>query len=641
LRIACRTAEWQSISFEDSLKGLFGDDDVRVFELCPLCRPDAEYAAEQNGIDPSHLMKEVARSDVEAFASKPVTLNFLLELFKKNNEFPNTQTELYLQGCLELCSDTEKRKESRRTGALDPEQRLILAARIAAMMMFGNRSRVWIGKHTLDAEEQDVTIRELCGEMESRDGELFAANGAAIREVLEYTGLFSSGGGGRLRWRHQTYAEFLAALYLDKRNFTLTKKLDLILHFGDPEKKVVPQLHETAAWLAGMDNLVFEEILKTDPEVLLRSDVAKADAKDRERLVAALLKLYHEDERPTAWFTFPLLRRLSHPALAKQLRPYITDDSKWITARGLAIQIAHACETKELQDVLANLALHPSAPLELRCDAIDAVGAIGDHEIKLRLKPLAVDDPSDHYKQLKGHALMVLWPSCLTSEELFDSITYVTPEFYGAYDHFISDLAEGLHSAANVFAALRWLEKQPHREFSSSSMNKLKDAIVVLGWNNVDMPGAADLFARIALAKLMSHEILIEGRSPWDDITGKRPPPALGKLIRVDDRKRRIVLSAMIDILSEYVASEEGKDKFGAFSSSNPFLIGGDLGWFIEQCENADSQHERLVLLHLISWVFHQWDVDHIDTLLAAVQRNDLIAASFGNLFREIRLDSE
>jgi hypothetical protein len=86
-------------------------------------------------------------------------------------------------------------------------------------------------------------------------------------------------------WSHQTYAQFLAAWYLVRHRMTLAQMMSLVVHPGDPGKKLVPQLHETVAWLAGMVPDIFTTIIVAEPEVLLRSDVATADEKDRAKLV--------------------------------------------------------------------------------------------------------------------------------------------------------------------------------------------------------------------------------------------------------------------------------------------------------------------------------------------------------------------
>lgn len=309
--------------------------------------------------------------------------------------------------------------------------------------------------------------------------------------MLEYTGLFTSRGQHRLRWAHQTYAEFLAALYLCRRTMKLGQKLDLILHHGDPEKKVVPQLHETAAWLAGMDQGVFEAILQSEPEVLLGSDVARADASDRERLVTALLKIHQEEQRRPPWFPHNTLKKLWHACLPDQLRPYITDRSIWIVARQLAIHIAHACETKVLQGVLADLALDASAPVDLRCEAADAVGSIANHETRQRLKPLIADSSTDPQKELKGSALQALWPDCLTSEELFDSLTSGIPGLSGSYDYFVYGLAERLRPT-DLLPALAWLREGPHRDEAATTFHTLKDAIMLLAWDHCDVPAVSE-----------------------------------------------------------------------------------------------------------------------------------------------------
>jgi len=640
LRIACRTAVWQGLpSFEDELRELFGNDAVQVFELQPLCRADAESAANANGLDVQRFMNEVSQTDVEAFASKPVTLNLLIELFKSSGTLPNTQAELYRKGCRELCKDSEIRKEARRTGTLDPDQRMILAGRIAAFMIFGNRSTIRLGNDSIDSEG-DVTLSNLKGGTEIRDGERFAVEARALQEVLEYTGLFISAFDNRVRWRHQTYAEFLAAWYVRERKLRLSKVLDLILHHGDPEKKVVPQLHETAAWLAGMDQGVFDAVLKAEPEVLLRSDVARADANDRGRLVAALLKIHDDKQRKPSWYKFDILKKLDHPSVAHQLRPYITDSTKWIVARQLAIHIAHACRAKELEGVLADLALDATAPLELRCEAAEAVGAIGDHQTKQRLKPLIGDSPTDPRKELKGSALKAVWPECLTSEELFENLTSGIAHYTGSYDLFVYGLAEQLRTC-DLLSALAWLRRRPHRDEAATTFHTLKDAIMRRAWDQCEDPDVCDLFARIALSRMLSYEPVIEDRSALNEIWGLPSAAPFHQLVRCDDTKRRAVLGVMTKLVLEHAMVKDRDAEMWRFSApENPFLVANDLLWFIQQFECAASEIEREFLALLISSIIRWDDVDHVDALCRAVQRSEPFARRFGRFLWAIDLDS-
>src|SRR5258708_40091521 len=56
----------------------------------------------------------------------------------------------------------------------------------------------------------------------------------------------------RVRWAHQSYAEYLAARYLVRHGMPSKQVVPLIQSAGDPEGKLVPQLHGLAGWLYGM-----------------------------------------------------------------------------------------------------------------------------------------------------------------------------------------------------------------------------------------------------------------------------------------------------------------------------------------------------------------------------------------------------
>jgi len=109
-------------------------------------------------------------------------------------------------------------------------------------------------------------------------------------------------------------------------------------------------------------------------------------------------------------------RKLAHPALAEQLRQYILDVERSVTAREVAIDIATACRVAAFGEVFADIALDSSQPLAIRERAAYGVLRIGDAQAKIKLKPLATgevgDDPDD---QLKGYSLKALWPAHMTA----------------------------------------------------------------------------------------------------------------------------------------------------------------------------------------------------------------------------------
>jgi hypothetical protein len=62
-----------------------------------------------------------------------------------------------------LCEETNKsRRDARLTGTLTAEQRMAVAARIAAVMVFANRYAVWTGPDIGDVSEEDAPLGQCC-----------------------------------------------------------------------------------------------------------------------------------------------------------------------------------------------------------------------------------------------------------------------------------------------------------------------------------------------------------------------------------------------------------------------------------------------------------------------------------------------
>jgi len=144
LRIACRTADWQRLRIlERELKKLWDKDTVGIFELLPLTRRDVFIAAKTMGFDPEIFLGEIVERDAGPMAARPVTLKFLLDTYSNNKKISYGKIDLYYEGCKLLCKEpNEYRKASGHTGSLSWDQRMIVAARIAAMTIFSKRDAV-------------------------------------------------------------------------------------------------------------------------------------------------------------------------------------------------------------------------------------------------------------------------------------------------------------------------------------------------------------------------------------------------------------------------------------------------------------------------------------------------------------------
>lgn len=320
-------------------------------------------------------------------------------------------------------------------------------------------------------------------------------------------------------------------------------------------------------------------------------------------------------------------RKLAHPNLAAQVRPYICDSTKGIVVRRVAIDIAEDCELQTLQDELANIALDPSEPILIRVQAAYAVGRIGSDKTKARLKPLvtgkAEDDPDD---QLKGCGLKAIWPTHMTIEELFAVLTPPKrTNFYGSYHSFLSSSLVRHLTLKDLPVALKWVESHIPTRTSWKPFEELVNAIMVKAWENLEWPGVLEAFARAVLSRLKHHEYIVA--SYYDQ--------KFKSVISNDDEKRRRLLEAMIPMISD-----PEKDSISLFYPSAPLLTSKDLLWMVERLQAEKSKEIQVVWAQLIRIVFNPYEPDQLEVIFAASQNNPILGGVLAPFLKPVELNS-
>lgn len=593
LRIACRTADWPS-NLEEELVELWGEEAFRAYELAPLRQQDVIEAAQANSLDSEAFMEAVSAAAAVPFAIKPVTLKLLINIYRRHQQLPSSQAELYLEGCRLLCEDTnEDRLAAGLTGVLSTAQRLVVAARIAAVTLLSNQDAIWKGLDLGDVPDEDIILTKLVGGSEQANETAFQVTEAHIREVLD-TGLFSSRGPHRMGWAHQTYAEYLAAYYLHSK-MTNDQIMSLLTHPDDPEGRLVPQLRSIAAWLVSLEpSRFFQSLMEADAEVLLYCDLSTVDEENKRALVEALLSLYDEEKLlDDDWGLYEQYKKLHHPNLADQLKPYVCDLTKGFLVRRVAINIAKACKLRVLQNDLLEVTLDNSQRSETRVEAARAVVHIGDETVRAKLKPLAVaggdNDPRD---QLKGCALKAIWPNLITAEELFAVLTPPKDKnFAGAYYGFLAyDLVPSLQEA-DLPIALQWAGKEESlyrdADLRGESLQRdiylherVIDEIMLKAWNNLDQPGISKGFAKIALLRLEQHRGII------DKINNQGHADILASN---EERRRKI-----LHVTPSLIADSSDQVVFGVVSymMRQKMILKKDVPWMVERLKETISEKE-------------------------------------------------
>jgi len=612
LRISCRAMVWPN-SFEENLKVLWREENYKVYKLAPLRKNDLKEVAQKNNFQANKFLEDIIEKHVVSFAIKPVTLSFLTNLYRKHQQFPSTQTELYTDGCRLLCEEhSSELRETPNFRRPSPDQIMQAAGRIAYITIYTNRSVIWSDIDQGDVPEGNITFREFISVGEINDD--------LVKEALK-SGLFSPLGPHQFIWAHQTYAEFLAAWYCINERMSPTQILSLIVHQNDLEKRIVPQLNETAAWLASMSISVFRGIIHIDPEVLLRSDAFGADPNDKYVLVEALLEQYDiEKIMDDQYDIYFLYRKLNHPGLANQLRPFIVDKSKGFLVRRVAINIAEQCQLQILQKELLPIAFDKSQFHPTRVEAATAISKIGTEEAKALLKQFVIssieDDPDD---QLKGCGLLSAWPDHLTAEELFSSLTQPKrSNLIGIYKHFLLSHPIQHLKIEDLPIALNWVNQLPHNNILDYSFKEIIDDIVIKAWKHLGILVILEKFIQLLLCRLEYYD---------ETITSRELQPIFAQ----DKTKRQTLLNNLLPIFTDQ--NNEGLLYSYCFT---PLIDTEDIPWLLELILKETNQGHLQVLIKIVKRICN---ASQLELIFEAKEKNEHLNIEFRSYF-ETELNS-
>ena len=627
VRIACRTAVWPASILGDPLEEIWGESNFGIFKLAPLRRRDVLSALSTYGIDPEEFFSGLITAQAVPFAIKPLTLEMLLRIYQRERRLPRSTTNLYRQGCLDLCEEQNpSRRETGYLGTLTPLQRLRLAGRIAAATVLGDRFAIWTGLER-NTPPEDVSLSALAGSPEEGDFPPFTVTEDNVREVLD-TGLFSARDINRLGWAHQSYGEFLAALYLLEKGVSPHTALKAITH---PDGGLIPQLAIMGAWLASINPEMRRFLIETDPWTLLRGDLSSWEGVDKAALVDSMLSKVEEGRLHEIFFGFSeMYEKLNHPNIGSQLRGFITNHSLKISTRRDALSIAERCELRELQPEILQIALDITEDPTVRAAAIAALRRCGDAsappQILTLLQGAIGPDPHD---EIRGYALDLLWPNFIDANQLFSLITAPNERFVGSYALFLYKLPQTLRMQ-DLVPAITWATayitaSNPMGGFREKT---LADAIMFKVWDVFEDPALSGLFMDHVAARLHNYGEIYRG-------TDSKAIKAFEEKISRDSARRHIFL---------LFSFQRHLDRYNAFLYLRAgFLENEDFYWLLEISPGGLSPITGLneeTLSTFISLMFSYENRSQFEALLPVSERWPLLRQVFSSLFDGVPLDS-
>lgn len=408
LILSCRSAEWP-VNEGPQLISLFGTfEKPPIYELCPLRQREGELAAEMNGLKPHDFIQSVYQHNIVGMAALPTTLFFLINEFREGGGFSGTHRQLYERGCERMSREIDARRaealrQLRKTERVSSPQEIYEASsRLAALLLVCGKSAIHTGQLEDADAASDLHISQAADSTLTED---------VMRDAIA-SALFTSRGPGRFGFAHQTFAECLASRFLSRLPLAQIRSA-LCMRDGQQEY-IIPQLAETAAWVAGAREDFFDYLCQIEPEVILRSDVSKVHNPRKAALVTAVLEKVKRaelfDDRNISRF----FDALKHPGLAAQLQPFITDKSLHIVVRRMAMSIAGDCKEAALTDVLLDVIRDAAEDQHVREQAAKALEELIPLSRLNELIPLALGqigtDPDDTIRGCALHKLIpVIW----------------------------------------------------------------------------------------------------------------------------------------------------------------------------------------------------------------------------------------
>jgi len=367
-------------------------------------------------------------------------------------------------------------------------------------------------------------------------------DGSLLR-AMSRTGLFTAWGHGHIGFVHRVFREVLAARYA--RHLSIEQVRQLL--FSPVDGQVPPQISQEAAHLANLRADVFSEVLRHDPEVLLRSDLPVEQTGRRTQLTQALLERYgttdslqlNREASSSYW-------KLAYPGLASQLRPFLHAGAG-AEVRRFAVDVVEACRLTELIPELTALSVSPEVEMRDRANAAGALAELGELALPALGALLKLPSALDPNDDLRGRALLSLWPKHISADEMFAAlIPPQTSNLVGWYARFLYQLetfagpdALGTLTAEQMPAALRWASKylDDREEYHITGV---VDSILQQATDHLNLPEIAALFARCAFTRMEAYdEIFTVSHHQKDD--------RVREWLRGAPERRHRILQALID----------------------------------------------------------------------------------------------
>lgn len=512
LRLGCRTAGWKK-SFADALKAKLPDFDE--LNLLPLDRNTAESIVSDAGVDGRGFIDELVAARRGRLSASPQRLLAAARHWHVTGQLPHSDS-----AAIDFEIDEFLREhDDERDVPLSLDRARRIARRLGAIVTFTGAKMFTLGPGLPSV----MGVADLPSDPEPDEPGVLLAP-ADYRHVLG-TVLFEAAAPGVLAFRHQQYAEYLAASYLLERDIARPTLRALL---GVQDNGLLPSARiGVAGWLMARDPRLVEDLAPDNAVALIQSGIEFPSEQVRAALLDGLFRQVSGDGLVVEWGLD--LDVLAYPGLEAQLAARmesgaVSDVALWWVAR-----LAIAGDCRGLSGPLAVCAKDRTRLAWARRTAVQAVARLGQPrtiESLREILPLHADEDPD--RELTAALIDVLFPGQITVEELMPllGVRPISENLIGGLWSAVRRLPERV-SAVDLPALLDWLAGQPEADHGfAAPMDKLYTGLVRSAWRQTDDATVRASPANLLVSSPQSSRWLLYQHVgdpvPWGDGDGAR-----------------------------------------------------------------------------------------------------------------------
>jgi hypothetical protein len=500
-RLACRPAAWD-VSLAAALKRTLPG--FQELKLLPLSRAAAAALLMRAEV-PDGFLDAVADAKLGRLAASAMRFEAAAKQWRDVRSLPTSHLAAVEYEVEQFLIETGTSVQ--RSVPLDRRRRI--AMRLAAMSVFGSINR--FGRTVEPAAPGRQYIDGLPSTPEP-DEPGTPITPTQVNEVIGTT-LFDAAPDAALAFRHQQYAEYLAARYVVDRKITHAQLRGLL---GVRDDGRVPGvLAGVTAWLAAIAPGLVEDLVAANAVALVQTGVEIPSDDVRAAVVRALLTKASEGDTDPDWGLD--LTALAYPGLTVDLRQHLTDGLSHTEEVWWIGRLAEAGRCDELGEDLLNAVLDPRWAPWTRRPGAAAIASFGDDAVMSRMRPLLSLEPDeDPDDELLAAGIEALYPTLLSTSELLEVLRpRRNTNLVGAYLVLLGQLSDQI-PADDLPTVLRWAARRVSD--GESAYGRFIPQLVHSGWARQE-----SLPIRVSLAGLVARLIQTTRWDSWHD-RRKGPP---------------------------------------------------------------------------------------------------------------------